>query len=79
MRTAMIIMLFENARCTCDSDPIHLDATGVTKKVDIWSEPTSMITFGNLKLITGVSDTGTAAAPDLTVPTDGWTLRDSHR
>jgi hypothetical protein len=53
----MIIMLFENARCTCDSDPIHLDATGVAKKVDIWSEPTSMIAYGNLKLITGVSHT----------------------
>jgi hypothetical protein len=64
----MIIMLFENARCTCDSDPIHLDASGVTKKVDIWSEPTSMITFGNLKSIAGVSNTVTAARQILQFP-----------
>ena len=39
----MIIMLFENARCTCDSDPIHLNAPSVAKKVDIWGEPASMV------------------------------------
>jgi hypothetical protein len=43
-RTAMKVILFENARCTCDTDTIHLNASGVTKEVDIRGQPASMIT-----------------------------------
>lgn len=39
----MIVVLFENSRCTCDSDPIHLNAPGVAQEVNIWSKPASMI------------------------------------
>jgi len=41
---AIKVILFENARCTCDTDTIHLNASGVTKKVDIRGQPASMIT-----------------------------------
>jgi hypothetical protein len=51
-RTAMKVMLFENARCTCDTDTIHLNASSVTKEVDIRGQPASMITVErNLKSI----------------------------
>jgi hypothetical protein len=43
-RTAVKVMLFENARGTCDTDTIHLNASSVTKEVDIRGEPASMIT-----------------------------------
>jgi hypothetical protein len=43
-RTTVKVMSFENARCTCDTDAINLNASSVTKKVDIRGEPASMIT-----------------------------------
>jgi hypothetical protein len=43
-RTVVKVMLFENARCTCDTDTIHLNTSSVTKKVDIRGKPASMIT-----------------------------------
>jgi hypothetical protein len=43
-RTAVKVMLFENARGTCDTDTIHLNASSVAKKVDIRGQPASMIT-----------------------------------
>jgi hypothetical protein len=70
-------MFFENARCACDPDPIHLYASGVAKKVDIWGQPTSMIAVKNASQLRAFTDRD--AALDLTVPIDGWTLRDSHR
>jgi hypothetical protein len=73
----LIIMVFENARCTCDSEPIHLDASSVTKKVDIRSEPASMITVE--KKLSSQGFTYRDMPPDLTDPKGGWTLRDSHR
>jgi hypothetical protein len=72
----MIIIWFENARCTRDTDSIHLNASGVTKKVDIWGEPASMIT-DEKELQVNLSHRNAPAYR--TVPTDGWTLRDSHR
>ena len=72
-RTVVIIVWFENARSTRDTDSIHLNASGVTKKVDIRGEPASVITEEQVNL------SHRNALADRTVPTDGWTLRDSHR
>jgi len=77
-RTTVKVMLFENARCTCDTDTIHLNASGVTKEVDIRGQPASMITAERNSSQSTAECTGNASA-DHTVPTDGWTLRGSHR
>ena len=44
-RTALKVILFENARGTCDTDTIHLNTSSVTKEVDIRGQPASMITM----------------------------------
>jgi hypothetical protein len=76
-RTAVIVRFFENAGCACDADTVHLNAAGVAKKVDIRCEPASMITEGNPSQ--SILYRNRNAPADRTVPTDGWTLRDSHR
>ena len=58
-RTAVKIMLFENARCTCNTDTIHLNASGVTKEEDIRGEPASMITVERSSSQSTAERTGT--------------------
>ena len=52
-------MLFENARCTCDTDTIHLNASSVTKEVDIRGQPASMITMARNSSQSTAKRTGT--------------------
>lgn len=58
-RTTMEVMSFENARCTCDTYTINLNASSVTKKVDIRGEPTSMITVERNSSQSTAEPTGT--------------------
>jgi len=58
-RTTVKVIFFENARCTCDTNTIHLNASSVTKEVDIRGEPASMITVERNSSQSTAESTGT--------------------